>query len=171
MPYKKQKLPTLRQHLSSPPIFWLGSCCSSFQFFVLYYYVSLLPCCDVRYDFRIQTMFGSSLPLVFSRRDHVLFTQFVFVCIYWCPTHIVLCFCFVYLRLVYPALPVSLDCSFVIASQVFSSGYSLFCNTKPILSEINLRYNFPVSPFQAIFFFLSSFFVLLCYYLLIISIT
>jgi hypothetical protein len=28
MPYKKQELPTLRQHLSSPPIFWLGSCCS-----------------------------------------------------------------------------------------------------------------------------------------------
>ena len=30
IPYKKQELPTLRQHLSSPPIFWLGSFCSSF---------------------------------------------------------------------------------------------------------------------------------------------
>jgi len=32
------------------------------------------------------------------------------------PTHIVLCFCFVFLRLVYPMLPVSLDCPFLIAS-------------------------------------------------------
>ena len=30
----------------------------------------------------------------------------------WCPTHIVLCFWFVFLRLVYPMLPISLDCSF-----------------------------------------------------------
>ena len=26
----------------------------------------------------------------------------------WCPTHIVLCFCFVFLRLLFPVLPVSL---------------------------------------------------------------
>jgi hypothetical protein len=29
---------------------------------------------------------------VVCRRTHVLFTLFVFVCIKWCPTHIVLCF-------------------------------------------------------------------------------
>ena len=40
-----------------------------------------LPCCDVRYDFRIKTMFGLSLPLVVCRRAHVLFTLFVFVCV------------------------------------------------------------------------------------------
>ena len=40
--YKKQKLLTLREHLSSPPFFWLGPCCSSFWFFVLCFYVSLL---------------------------------------------------------------------------------------------------------------------------------
>ena len=45
-----------------------------------------VPCCDARYDFRIITMFGSSLPPV------VLSMLFVFDCIKWCPTHIVLCF-------------------------------------------------------------------------------
>ena len=52
-------------------------------------------------------MFGSRLPPVVCRRAHVLFMLFVFICI-WCPTHIV--FCFVFLRLVYPMLTVSLDC-------------------------------------------------------------
>ena len=42
--------------------------------FVLSFNVSL------RYDFRIKTMFGSSLPPVVYRRVHVLFTLFVFAC-------------------------------------------------------------------------------------------
>jgi hypothetical protein len=45
------------------------------------------------------------------------------VYIYWCPTHIMLCFCFIFLRLVYPMLPVSLDCPFFIAPSVFSNLY------------------------------------------------
>ena len=45
-------------------------------------------------------MFGSSLHPVVWRRAHGLFTLFVFVSLYWCPSHIVLCFCFVFLRLV-----------------------------------------------------------------------
>jgi len=36
---------------------------------------------------------------------------------------IVLCFCFVFLRFVYPMLPVSLDCQFFIASSVLSKVY------------------------------------------------
>ena len=36
-------------------------------------------CCDVRYNFRIKTMFGSSLPPVVCRRAHVLCTLFVLV--------------------------------------------------------------------------------------------
>ena len=43
----------------------------------------LVPCCDVRYDFRIKTMFSSSLPPVVCRRAHVLITFFVFACVYW----------------------------------------------------------------------------------------
>jgi hypothetical protein len=31
-----------------------------------------VPCCDVRYDFRIQTLFALSLPPVVCRRAHVL---------------------------------------------------------------------------------------------------
>ena len=65
----------------------------------------LVLCCCVRYDFRIKTMFGSSLPPVVCRRTHVLFT--LFFCL-----HIVLCSCFVFLRLVYPMLQFSLDLSF-----------------------------------------------------------
>ena len=41
----------------------------------------------------------------------------------WCPTPTMLCFCFVFLRLVYPMLPVSLDCPFLIAPSVFSNVY------------------------------------------------
>jgi len=36
-------------------------------------------CCDVRYDFRIETMFGSSLSPVICRRAHVLFA---FLCLF-----------------------------------------------------------------------------------------
>ena len=65
-----------------------------FQFSVvlLYVFTIWLPSCDVRYDFRIETMFGSSLPPVVCRMSHLLFTLFVIVCALWCPTHIVLCF-------------------------------------------------------------------------------
>jgi len=42
------------------------------------------PYCDVRYDFRIWTMFDSSLPPVVWLRAHVLFTLFVFVCVLHC---------------------------------------------------------------------------------------
>jgi hypothetical protein len=47
---------------------------------------------DVRYDFRMKPMFGSSLPPVVCKRDHVLFRLFGFVYVEWCSTHIVLCF-------------------------------------------------------------------------------
>jgi hypothetical protein len=48
-----------------------------------------------------------------------------FDCMWWCPTHNVVCFCFVCLCLVYPMLPVSLDCPCIpyIAS---SPGLSIF---------------------------------------------
>ena len=42
----------------------------------------------------------------------------------WCPTYIALCFCSVYRRLVYPMVPGSLDCPFLIAPSVFSNVYS-----------------------------------------------
>ena len=35
-----------------------------------------------------KTMFCQSFPPVVCRREHVLFTSYVFVCSQWCPTHI-----------------------------------------------------------------------------------
>ena len=40
-----------------------------------------------------------------------------------CPTHIVLCFCLVFPRLMWPVLLVSLDCPFLIVPSVFSNVY------------------------------------------------
>ena len=68
-------------------------------------------------------MFGSSLPPVVCRRALVLFTLFVFALVEWCPTHIVLDFCFLCLRLVYHMLPVSRDCPLLITPSVFSNVY------------------------------------------------
>ena len=66
-----------------------------------------VPCCNGCYNFRIKTMFGSSLPFA-CRWAHVLFALCVFVCTWWCLTHIVQWLCFAFLRLVYPMLPVPL---------------------------------------------------------------
>ena len=52
---------------------------------------------------------------------HVLFRLFVFAVV---SKYIVLCFCFVFLHLVYPMLSVSVDCPFLIAPWVFSNVYS-----------------------------------------------
>ena len=80
--------------------------------------------CDVRYDFRIKTMFGSSVPQVVCWRAHVLYKLCMFLCVWWCPAHNVLCFCFVFLLLVCPMLPVPLDCPFFITISKFSSLFN-----------------------------------------------
>jgi hypothetical protein len=67
---------------------------------------------------------------------YVLLFTTVFV---WCLTHIVLCCYFICLRVVYPMLPVSLDCSFLIAPSVFSNVYLLrtaFTNPLLVLYKI-----------------------------------
>jgi hypothetical protein len=68
-----------------------------------------IPYCDVHYDFRIKTIFGTSLPLVvksYLRYLCCVFLLFFFV-----------------LYLVYPMLPVSLGCPFLIAPSVLSNVY------------------------------------------------
>jgi hypothetical protein len=50
------------------------------------------------------------------RRAHVLLEVFVFACAQWCPTHIVKC-------LMYPMLPLSLGCPFLISPSIFSNVY------------------------------------------------
>ena len=61
--YKKQELFTLCEHPSSPPFFFVGSVLLIFLVFcvvLLCVFMFWVPCCDVRYDFCIKTMFTSS---------------------------------------------------------------------------------------------------------------
>jgi hypothetical protein len=57
------------------------------------------------------------------RKAHFLFTLFVFVCVWWCPAHIVLCCVFV--LFFFALLSVSQHCPFLIAPSVISSVYYL----------------------------------------------
>jgi hypothetical protein len=66
-----------------------------------------------------KTMVGSCLPAVVNRRNNVLFTLFVFACVYFSSTHTVLGFCFAFLRLVCPMLPVSLCFCFAFLRLVY----------------------------------------------------
>ena len=84
--------------------------------------------CDVRYDFRIKTMFGSSLPPLVCRRTHVLFTLFVFAYsgvkhILWCAFVLfffVLCTsCCQFLWIVHFWLPIRYSLTFI-CKNIFS---------------------------------------------------
>jgi hypothetical protein len=93
--YKKQELFILREHLISLRILCVGSVLLIVLVFcavLLCVYTFWVTCCDARYHFSLKTMFSSSLPPVVCRREHVLFALFVFVCVWLCPTHIVLFF-------------------------------------------------------------------------------
>ena len=119
---------------------------------------------------------GPTLPPVVCRRAHGLFTLIVFVCVYWCQTHIVLWFfpsycvpyvasfsglslffCFVlctlccqflwivfgvFLRIMHPMLPVSLDCV-VVFSVVLCT---LCCQFLWIVFGFFLRIVYPMLP-------------------------
>ena len=90
----------------------------------------LVSCCDVRYHFRIQTMFGSSLFPVVCKR--VRFFTFVYVS--WCALGIVLVFV---MCIVYPMLPFSLDCPFF----VMTVWCSLTFMYSPCIMGISIFYN------------------------------
>ena len=66
-----------------------------------------------------QPMFGSCFISCLLEGACLIYVNCVCVCVcvcaYWCPTYIVLCFCFVLFRLVYPKLSASLNCHFLIA--------------------------------------------------------
>ena len=127
--YNKQELLTLREHLS----FVVYLCCT------IMCLTFCIPCYDVCYGFHMDTMFGSSLPSVVCRRDHVMFTLFVLACMWWCPARVMLCICFVFLCLVYPVLPVYLDCPFLIF---------LRCSLTFIFFYFGYLYSQPSSPWQ-----------------------
>ena len=72
-------LPKLSVSLEFAPIISSGV---HLVYFVL---IFLVPCCDVCYDFRMQTPFGSSLPPVVWRRAHVWYVlSFVFTFLVQC---------------------------------------------------------------------------------------
>ena len=77
----------------------------------------LTPCCDVRYDFRITTMFGSSLSPVVCRRVGFMSNLHYLCVLRHSSVQHILCFCFVCHR------PVS--CVPSVAS--FSGWYIRYC--------------------------------------------
>ena len=106
-------------------VFLLGQYCSSFLVFyvvLLCVFTFLVPCCDVRYDFHIKTMFRSPLPLVVCRRAHVLLRFCICLHILMCSILLLLIFlvlCCVLALFVFDLcrtcqlLPVSLDFPFL----------------------------------------------------------
>ena len=94
--------------------------------FVFVFWLLIIPLVPSN-DFRIEKMLGSSLPPFVCGRTHVLFTLFVFSCVFWYPAHIVLCFFVLFvLCLVYSMLPVSLDFPFLVAPSVFYNVFSIY---------------------------------------------
>ena len=79
-------------------------------------------------------MFGQCLPPVVCRRAHVLFTLFVFVCVQWCPTHIVLYFLFCLSWSCVLCVASFFDCLFLVALSAFSNVYlTIKTSTSPRL--------------------------------------
>jgi len=107
MSYKKQELLTLREYLSSPPEFWWGPCCSSFNF-VLSYYVSSRSEFNVVISITISPYLRCLVRLYFRLFVGGLMSYLHYLCLfaYSGVQHILCC---VFFRIVYPMLPVSVD--------------------------------------------------------------
>jgi len=119
--YKKNELFTLREYPSSP-LFIIGGfvlLISSCLFCVVQLFTLWLPCCDPRYDDRWKRCSLLLYLQLFVGGAYVLFTLFVFTCSQWCPTHFVLCFWFVCLRLLYRMMIVSLNCPSLLSLRYF----------------------------------------------------
>jgi len=113
--YKTQELLNRCEHLSWLPFFWRVRIAHHFRFCVFSYLVSLRSGSVVRYPlhfFHIKTLYVC-LQLVVCVWGGGSYLRFV--CMRWFPTRIEWCFSFLFLRLVYPMLSVSLDCPFVTA--------------------------------------------------------
>ena len=85
---------------------------------------------DVRFVFTSGQLFlGGLMPYLrylclftYSGVQHILCYVFLRLVYPMLPVSLD-CFCYVFLRLVYPMLPVSLDCPFLFATSVFSNVY------------------------------------------------
>ena len=92
---------------------------------------------DIRYDFRIKTMFGSSLPPVVCMRAH-LFFYVICVCLRIAVSNILCCvfswYCVPYICM----LPVSLDCPFRILKDLYSTTKQILGILKRVYMIIDL---------------------------------
>jgi hypothetical protein len=124
--YEKQELPTLRKHLSSSPGFFVGSVLLIFLVFC----VVLL--CVLTFLFVGVLMF---------------YLRYLCVFVHCGVQHKL---CFVFLRLLYPMLAVSLDFPFLISPSVFSNVYFTYCSepNTPLnwFPSTHLGYLFLISP-------------------------
>ena len=106
-----------RQHMRSAPVVFGGvHVAHHFSYLcvvLLCVFTLVVPCCNVCYDFLINTMFGSFLPSVACLRAYVLFT----LC---CSLVVSNSNCVVFIVVL---LQVSLDCPSLIAPSVFSNVY------------------------------------------------
>jgi hypothetical protein len=91
--------------------------CFSFLCFPIMCFTFRVPCCDVRNDFRIKIMFGSSLLPVVCRRT---LTYVICVSLYIVVSNT---YCAVFLFCIFVLLPISLDCPFFIGPSVFFNVY------------------------------------------------
>ena len=80
-------------------------------------------------------MFGSSSPPVVCMRAHVLFK----LCLY-AYSGVQLIFCFVLLRLVYPILPVSLDCPLLISPLRYSLTFISYPSISILIEQDVLNF-------------------------------
>ena len=95
-----------------------------FLFFVFSYYVSLSSEFRVVMSITISARCLNRFYLQLFVGRLVFYLRYLCLFTYSGVLHIsVLCFCFTFLRLVYPMLPVSVDCPFLIAPSVFSNVY------------------------------------------------
>ena len=116
--YKKEERLTLREHSSSFGGVLVAHLFSFYCCVLLYVFTFWVPSCDVHYDFRIKQCSVHIYLQVFIGGP-MSYLRYLCFLRYWYPIHILLCVCFVCLRLVYHMLSFSLDCPFLIAPSVF----------------------------------------------------
>jgi len=91
---------------------------------LLCFFTFWVPCCDVRYDFHLKTMFGSFFYLQLFLWELMSYLRYLCLFAHSGVQHkLRYVFCFVFLRLLYPMLTGSLDCPLLIAPSVFSNVY------------------------------------------------
>ena len=109
----------------------------SLQCFVLLCVLKFwVPCCDVRYDFRIKTMFGSSLPLLLFVWGLMLYLRYLcldaysgfqhycVVFLFCLPSSCVLCtLCCQFLWIVHFLLPFQYSLTFICRSLIVRVPY------------------------------------------------